>query len=214
MASASTGIACASINYGEAEDDWLNLDLRRVNIPTRNISRNIIVGVVDLNLSTSTLLQEKTNREGFVDNSAYRRLRQITLGALAVLETERQIDKRKLRIATGEPSGAPQGITRSILQLRRVARGQGVLEQLEPSIRRIEEEYRTLQETFLRSGLSNVGLAVVFYEVERGVNVLHRTIEAGGTVEQLRIQTGQLQLVLENSTRLLRKSERHVSSLA
>ena len=31
-------------NYGEPGDDWLGLDLRRVNTPTRNISRNIVVG--------------------------------------------------------------------------------------------------------------------------------------------------------------------------
>ena len=33
-------------NYGEKGDDWLGLDLRRVNIPTRRISRNIILGAV------------------------------------------------------------------------------------------------------------------------------------------------------------------------
>ena len=53
-------------NYGEADDDWLSLDLRRVNSPTKNISRNIVVGVVDLNLDTALQLREKTNREGFV----------------------------------------------------------------------------------------------------------------------------------------------------
>ena len=54
--------------------------------------------------------------------------------------------------------------------------------------------------TSCRAGLSNVGLAVVFHEVERGVSVLHRSIEAGATLEQLRMQAGQLQSVLENST--------------
>src|SRR5204863_5354262 len=68
-------------NYGEPGDDWLGLDLRRVNTPTRNISRNIVVGAVDLSLDNSGSLIEKTNREGFVENDAYRRLRQIVLGA-------------------------------------------------------------------------------------------------------------------------------------
>ena len=97
--------------------------------------------------------------------------------------------------------------------MRQAARQFGVAEQLEPSIRRIEEDYRTLRDNFLRAGLSNVGLAVVFHEIERGLNVLHRTIEAGGTVDQLQLQSGQLQSVLENSTRLLRKSEREIASL-
>ena len=56
-------------NYGESDDDWLSLDLRRVNSPTRNISRNIVIGTVNLRLETSLQLQEKTNREGFVANA-------------------------------------------------------------------------------------------------------------------------------------------------
>ena len=39
-------------NYGEQGDDWLGLDLRRVNIPTRRISRNIILGAVHLSPGT------------------------------------------------------------------------------------------------------------------------------------------------------------------
>ena len=37
-------------NYGEPGDDWLGLDLRRVNAPTRGISRNIILGAVQLSI--------------------------------------------------------------------------------------------------------------------------------------------------------------------
>ena len=57
-------------NYGEMGDDWLGLDLRRVITPVRNISRNIIIGAIDLSLQDSRDLIEKTNREGFVENDA------------------------------------------------------------------------------------------------------------------------------------------------
>ena len=40
-------------NYGEPGDDWLGLDLRRVNAPTRGVSRNIILGAVHLSLQHS-----------------------------------------------------------------------------------------------------------------------------------------------------------------
>ena len=52
-------------NYGERGDDWLGLDLRRVNVPTRRISNNIILGAIHLSLKESTSLVEKTTREGF-----------------------------------------------------------------------------------------------------------------------------------------------------
>jgi signal transduction histidine kinase len=200
-------------NYGEADDDWLGLDIRRVNSPTRNISRNIVVGTIELQLNSSLQLKEKTNREGFVLNDAYRRLRQIVLGALTVAEAERHKDKGRVRLAVGKEPVGPRGITKPIEQLRRVARKKGVLKDLEPSIRRIEQDYGELRDSFLRSGMSNVGLAVVFHEVERGVATLHRTITSGGSLEQARMQSGQLQSVLEHSTRLLRKNERSVHRL-
>ena len=200
-------------NYGEADDDWLNLDIRRVNSPTRNISRNIVIGVVDLELDASTELKEKTNREGFVHNQAYRHLRQVVLGALAIGEAERQKDKAQLRLAAGKDPVGPQGISKHIDRLRRQARQYGVDKELEPSIRKIEVDYAELRDSFLRAGTSNVGLAVVFHEVERGVAVLPRTISAGGSLEQIKAQSGQLQAVLETSTRLLRKNDRAVHQL-
>lgn len=200
-------------NYGEADDDWLGLDLARVNSPTRNISRNIIIGTIGLTLEKSTQLREKTNREGFVLNDAYRRLQQVVRGALDIAASERQKDKRRMRVLLGQEPAGPRGITKSIAQLRKLARTHGVAKELEPTIRKVETDYDELRDSFLRSGLSNVGLAVVFHEVERGVAVLHRTIVGGGTIEQVRDQSGQLQAVLEQSTRLLRKNEREVHSL-
>ncbi|MCP4699562.1 MAG: ATP-binding protein, partial [Gammaproteobacteria bacterium] len=48
-------------NYGEPADDWLGLDSRRVNIPAKRISRNIMLGAVHLSLEDSPELKEKTN---------------------------------------------------------------------------------------------------------------------------------------------------------
>ena len=99
-------------NYGERSDDWLGLDLRRVNTPAKRISRNIVVGVVDLQLEDSGSLREKTNREGFVENGAYDRLRRVVIGALAPLETERKRDKDRVRKMLAGPAGAGDGCYR------------------------------------------------------------------------------------------------------
>jgi signal transduction histidine kinase len=201
-------------NYGEPRNDWLGLDLRRVNEPTKNLSRNIVVGALDLELDASNGLKEKTNREGFVETDAYDRLRRIVMGALSLLETERSIDKRRIREASGKAGGAPKGIVKPLAELRKLAAKHGVLEAFEPSIRKIEDDYGHLRENFLRSGVSQVGLAIVFHEIERGVSVLARSMEAPDvTIEFVRRQTGQLQAVLETSTQLLRKSEMKRGSL-
>lgn len=127
-------------NYGEPGDDWLGLDLRRVNIPTRNISRNIVVSAIDLSLEHSKWLTEKTNREGFVENDAYRRLKQIVLGALAVFQIERKIDKDKIRALTdkGRDIESVQ-IIQPLQELRDVVRKHHLAKEVNPLIDRVEK---------------------------------------------------------------------------
>ena len=57
-------------NYGEREDDWLDLSSRRVNVPSARLSNNIVTGAFFIDLEQSGDLIEKTNREGFVENES------------------------------------------------------------------------------------------------------------------------------------------------
>jgi len=57
-------------DYGEPGNDWLGLDLKRVQNP-KNISNNQNIGYVFLDAKNSGNLIEKTNREGFVENSTF-----------------------------------------------------------------------------------------------------------------------------------------------
>jgi signal transduction histidine kinase len=201
-------------NYGEPGDDWLGLDLRRVNTPTRNISRNIVVGAIDLTLADSTELTEKTNREGFVENDAYHRLRQVILGALAVLEVERKKDKDNIRTLTdtGHDPEKP-GIARPLEELRMAVRKHGLSAELDPLINKTQKNYDEMRDTFLRAGLSGLGLAVVFHEIEQGVRVLHSAIEAGGKLQSIQVQARELVRILDGFTELLRKGDRKTYSL-
>jgi signal transduction histidine kinase/anti-sigma regulatory factor (Ser/Thr protein kinase) len=200
-------------NYGEPGDDWLGLDLRRVNIPTKNISRNIILGAIELDLGQSSSLREKTNREGFVESAAFDRFRQIVLGALGVLESERSIDKQKIRAATGKSLQPAKDLSGPLAELRNIATQHHVDRQMEPAFAKIERDYNDLRDNFLRAGLSQVGLATVFHEVERGVAVLHRSIAANAPLRELEVQAGQLQSVLETSTQLLKRGSKKENSL-
>ena len=201
-------------NYGEPNDDWLGLDLRRVNTPTRNISRNIVVGAIDLDLEDSEELTEKTNREGFVENAAYRRLRQIVLGSIAPLEVERKIDKDNIRALTGKGRDPEiDRISRPLEALREAARRKQVSKDLDPLIDKVERDYNEMRDTMLRAGLSGMGLAVVFHEIEQGVRVLHDAIEAGRKPETIQTQARELVRILDGFTELLRKGDRQVNSL-
>ncbi len=200
-------------NYGELGDDWLGLDLRRVNAPTRRISRNIILGAIHLSLKESTDLVEKTNREGFVENKSCRQLRRIVLGALGALEAERQFDKeriRRLNEKADDPTAAR--IEKPIQELRQEIKRQGVQEKLESYVARIENDYRSMQETLLTAGMSGLNLAIVFHEVEHGVRALYQTISEGADMESAARQARDHMRLLEGFATLLRRdSKQHHS---
>lgn len=200
-------------NYGELGDDWLGLDLRRVNVPTRRISRNIILGAIHLSLKESTGLVEKTNREGFVENESCRQLQRIVLGALGALEAERRIDKERIRQLTDTPDDPTVArIEKPIQALRRELERQGMQDKFEGYVTRIENDYRNMQETLLTASMSGLNLAVIFHEVERGVRALHQAITEGTDRKSAARQARDLMRLLDGFSTLLRRdSKQHHS---
>lgn len=204
-------------NYGERGDDWLGLDLRRVNVPAARISRNIVVGAIHLNQEGSTELSEKTNREGFSESKALDRLKRVILGTISIFEIERRSDKERLRKLLKTNSPEPTySVNAPIHDLRRLAQEHGVSKEFEPVIKRIETEFQSFQETMLQAGLSGLGLAVVFHEIERGVRVLHQGLVQQIDVDELMQQAKSLTRLFDGFAGLLRKNDREsitVSSL-
>ena len=201
-------------NYGESDDDWLGLDLRRVNDPSFRISRNIVVGAVELKLADSTGLREKTSREGFVENEAFRRFRAIVDGALTPLLAERKLDKDRLRRITG-PAFTPKtdSIKGSLGQLRKVARRHKIDDKFEPIIKKIERNYQEFRETMIRAGATTIGITLVFHEVEQGVRSLCQMIEAQSSSASLQRRARDVSDLLSSFTDLVRKGKRKDNSL-
>lgn len=85
--------------YGERGDDWLQLDARRVQAPTKRLSNNQIVGYVIIGRDTNPGLLDQTNREGLVQGTAADDLRAAIRQLLTQLENERykQRPRRKRR---------------------------------------------------------------------------------------------------------------------
>lgn len=200
-------------NYGESGDDWLGLDLRRVNVPTRRISRNIVLGAINLSLHDSTGLVEKTNREGFVENEFCEQLRSIVLGALSVLESERQIDKNSIRKSTSQPDDSViTKIEKPIQVLRQALERHGVRQKFDSYLDKIENYYDKLQETLLAAGMSGLNLALIFHEIERSVRALHQVISEGKNIESAAQQAQELMHLLDGFAVLLRKDSKKIHS--
>lgn len=193
-------------NYGEFGDDWLGLDLRRVNLPARRISRNIILGAIHLSLEDSQGLIERTSREGFIDNETCRNLRDIIIGVLEKLETERHIDKDRIRKLTDHPHDpVARKIDKPIHELECEIKRQGLQSELGTYVDKIKKDYQEMQETLLSAGISGLNLALIFHEVERSVRTLRQVVSRGVDWKSAKHQTQHLNELLDGFGSLLRR---------
>jgi len=81
--------------YGEPYNDWLRLDLRRVQNPTRNLSNNQIIGSIYVTSKDNPLLRDQSNREGLMEGIAFDDLKDITKQVLTILELKRWRERPK-----------------------------------------------------------------------------------------------------------------------
>lgn len=81
--------------YGEPGNDWLRLDLRRVQNPTLRLSNNQIVGYILISGDSNPDLRDQSNREGLMAGKAFDSLRKAVIEILSKLETKRYSARRK-----------------------------------------------------------------------------------------------------------------------
>ena len=84
--------------YGEAGNDWLRLDSRRVNNPTLRLSNNQVLGSIHLTADGNPELKDQTNREGLVSNEAYGHLVDVVRELLGYLEIRRFAARRAMDV--------------------------------------------------------------------------------------------------------------------
>ena len=80
---------------GDAEFDWLRLNERRIQNPTRCIGSNQAIGYVQIQSQDQSGLIEKSARDGLRENRAFEQLKAITAEVLTKLEVRRYIYRRK-----------------------------------------------------------------------------------------------------------------------
>jgi signal transduction histidine kinase len=89
--------------YGEKDDDWLELNQRRVNNPTLRISNNQIIGFIEITHKDNPDLRDRTSREGLLDTPAFFDLKALVLAVLSELETKRFVRRRQLTSVRSAP---------------------------------------------------------------------------------------------------------------
>jgi signal transduction histidine kinase len=91
--------------YGEPRNDWLRLDLRRVQNPTLRLSNNQIHGVVSITADGNPDLRDQSNREGLDENQASADLRDVLSDTLARLEQLRYAARPRVAKPGEKPIG-------------------------------------------------------------------------------------------------------------
>jgi len=203
-------------DYGEPGNDWLELGTRRINIPTKRISNNIILGAVHLKRETSGALTEKTNREGFIENEAYNHFKAAILYALDKIETFRNPDKEKVQTLYGTtPKSEP--VMSSLADLRYIVEKKVTEQELKKEIikyiDRIENDYQFINETLLKSAGAGLSLSIVIHEIEKIITELLEVLKRNKATDRSLYLARHLSQLVEGYSFILRGSGIKAESL-
>jgi signal transduction histidine kinase len=198
-------------DYGEPGNDWLDLGSKRINTPGERISNNLIIGAVSLNLKSGVDpdkgigLIEKTNREGFVDNPDFRAFRDAVQFAITEIETERNVDKTRIRNAYST-AALKEPVIEDITELRQIATRRKLTKEIGPYLDRIERDYVLIRDRFLTSASAGLSLSVVIHEVEKGVQELAKAVLREKSSTRLKALAKHLADLIEGFAALAQRS--------
>ena len=197
-------------DYGEPGNDWLNLDIRRVNKPTKRISNNIIISSVSLDRGESADLKEKTNREGFIENEAYKELKRALIYTLSLAEEFRYEDKNRIREIYGLKS-KKEPVVSGIKELRGIiekrVKEKNLKKEITVYLDRIEKDYEDMKEILLRSAGAGLSLSIVIHEIEKMIDELQKVVKHEKVSNRIIKLVQHLARLIEGYTLIIRKSE-------
>jgi len=158
-------------DYGEKENDWLGIDLKRVHRLGGNISNNIVIGAVKIeDRSKSSDLKEKTNREGFVENEAYEVFKNAVDFALELFVSERNVDKEKLTVLYKKHKAIEPVLSdlNDVIEIvEHKVQEKETKDEILKYLSRINDQYKEIKSVLIRSANAGLNLAVVIHEIEK-----------------------------------------------
>ena len=198
-------------DYGEPENDWLGLDLRRVNNPGKRLSNNIVLAAVYMDRADSADLIEKSNREGFVENEAYVAFRGSILRTLDIIETLRYSDKQKVRDVYG-PTRKSEPVLELLGDLKdyvdKNVKSKDVKDEIVRYLVKVEEDYKRINENLLKAAGAGLSMSVVVHEVEKIILEIEKVLKAEKGSQRVRDLVKHLSSLIDGYAEIIRKSTR------
>lgn len=197
-------------DYGEPENDWLSLDYRRFQQPTKAISNNLIVGAIDLNREESSDLEEKTNREGFVTNEAYIAFKNAILHVISLVETLRQTDKKKLKETYG-PTPKSEPVMSLLGEAQRYVDEKVLDSEVKTEIKKylvkIERDYKLVTDNLLKAAGAGLNMSIVIHEIEKVLYEVDKVLKAEKASDRALKLVQHLSTLIDGYADLIRRSE-------
>jgi signal transduction histidine kinase len=198
-------------DYGEPENDWLGLDYRRFQQPSKSISNNIIIGAIYLNRKESEDLIEKTNREGFVENEAYYTFKNSILHCIELVETLRLTDKKKLREFYGptpksEPVMSILGEAKQYIDEK--VKDSEIKDQIVKYLSKIESDYKRVSENLLKAAGAGLSMSVVVHEVEKIIYEVDKVLKAEKASDRVLKLVKHLSSLIDGYAEIIRRTSR------
>ncbi|MHC9509828.1 sensor histidine kinase [Kangiella sp. M94] len=199
-------------DYGEPENDWLNLDIARVNQPGSKISNNQIIGAILLNRSESKDLIEKTNREGFIENEAYLKFTSSVLFTIGKVLTQRNLDKDLVRKYYGTSASNEPVLSQIKIIQEKINEGvkdQDLKTDLLKSISKIEKDYESIAKIYMRSSSAGLSLSIVIHEIIHMISELASAIEKQPTDPHVKQLVRMLQRTAGDYADVIKQSNKN-----
>lgn len=193
-------------DYGEQGNDWLGLDSSRINTPGKFLSNNLVLGAVQLDREFSSDLQEKANREGFIENAAYMEFRDAVSYAINFFTAQRNIDKESLRVYLN--GGKKEPIKEDVSLIRQkialYIKDETERKEIDNYLKRIEEDFNYIQEMYLKTASAGMSYGVVIHEIEKVIAELNIAVKADNTSAQIKNLAKHLSRLVDSYAELLR----------
>jgi signal transduction histidine kinase len=171
--------------YGGSGNDWLEMNLRRVRSPEGRPSTNNSIGLVRLSNPTGMLVQ-KTDRNGYIENEAFRELRRVCTDCLdwaariQVRERDerRQAEKEAIKLSSGKAEEQlAKVLNRTVSSTQRRQVEQAIAQVVKDS----GVETRSLRDELqLYRSLATAGMtsAVFVHEIGRPLSMIDQAISS------------------------------------
>ncbi len=195
-------------DYGEKGNDWLGIDLKRVQ-DTSWFSNNLVIGYVYLDPENSSNLVEKTNREGFVENKSFVLFKYLLDYTLTQFKIERSKDRERWskfnRKETKNLFEERISNFKNILEntnLDNIEKKQLLLEEAENIEKKYEEDKKIL---LIPAGVGMTA-SVALHEIEKLVPRMEETVRSKPLQESIiKEQVQELKQYTEGIISVLRK---------